>query len=98
MENVCYLISVDSVSTVRKLNSNQEEVDTKLLLHTDHAIHTYPGEQVVVSPHSGDANVNILFVSKFIDNEAIILDLGAGSRRKVIKLASIRMSSEQKQS
>ena len=98
MENVCYLISVDSVSTVRELNSNQEEADTKLLLHTDHAMHNYTGKQVVGKSHSGDTGVNILFASKFIDNEAINLDLGAGSRRKVIKLASIRMSSEHKQS
>ena len=82
MENVCYLISVDSVLTVRKLNSYQEEADTKFM-------HNYPGKQVMVRSHSGDTDVNILFASKFIDNEAIILDLGAGLEKEYLYLLKI---------
>ena len=97
MEKVCYLITVDSASIVKELSSNQEEADTKLLLHTNHALQHSPELQVVVRSHSGDADINVLFVSKFIDTDKIILDFGTTTRRKVINIGSRRMSNELKE-
>ena len=97
MEKICYLISIDTVSTVDELASSQEEADTKLLLHTNHAQLHFPELQVVVRSHSGDTDVNVLFVSKFTDNDKIFLDIGTGVRRKVFNLTSIRMNCKLKE-
>ena len=92
MAKVCNLITVDSVNIVEELSSNQEEADTKLLLYTNHSLQHSPELQVVARSHSGDTDINVLFMSKFIDTGKIILDFGTTTCRKVINIGLVRMS------
>ena len=80
------------------LRSNQEEADTKLLLHAKHALNAESAEQdksIVVRSHSGDADINVLFLATFLDDSnKIFLHYGTGKKRKVLKLSEVNMDSD----
>ena len=52
-----------STDVIHELSSNQEEADTKLLLHAKHAFNAHPGKAVFVRSPSGDVDINILFLA-----------------------------------
>ena len=81
------------------ISSNQEEADTKLLLHCKHAFDSSGDKSVIVRSPSGDVDINILFLSLFTEKlDKIYLDYGTGKAKKYFKLASIDMSDEHKSS
>ena len=88
---ICYRLLVSAEADVIEcLNSNQKEADTKLLLHAKHM-------SVIIRSHSGDVDINILFVCMFQDeSDRIYLDYGMGKSRKVIKLSDIDMDTDKK--
>ena len=66
MDNICVdKISERSSCEVSELASNQEEADSKLLLHTKHSIHNNPDHKIVIRSPSGDIDINILFINIF---------------------------------
>ena len=97
MDGICYGITKDSVEVIDELSSNQEEADTKLLLHAKHAKETDQNRSVLVRSPSGDVDINVLFTSMFKeDNTDICIDYGSGKFRKILQLNSIDMSDEHK--
>ena len=64
MDSVCYRITADSISEVEDLPSNQEEADTKLLLHAKHAFNENPEQNIIVRSPSGDVDINICFTKQ----------------------------------
>ena len=97
LDMVCYKITSQSVTEVPQLSSNQEEADTKLLLHTKHAIDENLGHNVIVCSPSGDVDINILFLAIFQEQaEHIWIDYGRGEHRKVLHLASVDMDADRK--
>ena len=77
MDNICAKISECSSCEVSELASNQEEADSKLLLHTKHSIHNNPDHKIVIQSPSGDVDINILFINIFYNNTDIIwIDYG----------------------
>ena len=97
MDSVCYRITADSISEVEDLSSNQEEADTKLLLHAKHALNENPEQNIIVRSPSGDVDINILFIAIFQENtDNIWLDYGTGEQRKVLPLSKIVMDNEKK--
>ena len=97
MDQLCYEITTSGVAVVEQLSSNQEEADTKLLLHAAHSLSENADGSVVVRSPSGDVDINILFLSVFLQNpEKILIDYGRGDSRKILQLSSIDMSDEHK--
>ena len=99
MDKICYHITASTVEIDDELSSNQEEADTKLLLHYKHAFDSSGDKSVIVRSPSGDVDINILFLSLFTEKlDKIYLDYSTGKARKYFKLASIDMSDEHKSS
>ena len=95
---ISYRLRVSTEADVIEcLNGNQEEADTKLLLRAKHALETEPDMSIISRSHSGDVDINILFVCMFQDESyRIYLDYGMGKSRKVIKLSDIDMDTNKK--
>ena len=56
------LVNASQVTTVAELSSNKEEADTKVILHSLHAINTTEGSIILRSP-SGDTDTMIIAIS-----------------------------------
>ena len=73
---ICYRLRVSTeAGVIECLNSNQEGADTKLLLHAKHALEAKLDMSIIIRSHSGDVDINILFVCMFQDeSDWIYLD------------------------
>ena len=90
-------IKQERVIEASQLSSNQEEADTKVLLHTNHVLHENIDQNVVLRSPSGDIDLNILCIAMFpLQAERIWIGYGTGDNRKVLKLNSIDMDEEKK--
>ena len=97
MDNKCYLITNPGIVTVEDLSSNQEEADTKVVLHASHAVNAQPNKTVIVRNYSGDIDITVIMLSLIIDHcERVILDFNKGKDRKAVQLSDINMSTEEK--
>ena len=66
LDGVYLKVTGDTVTEETQLSSSQEEVDTKLLLHANHVLHENQNQNVVLRSPSGDVNINILCLAKFL--------------------------------
>ena len=97
MDGVCYRITATLVEIFEDLSSNQEEADTKLLLHANHAVLSDPDGSIIVQSPSGNVDINVSFVWMFLEKaEQIYIDYGTGKSHKILKLGSVDMSNELK--
>ena len=62
-DGICHKIFAHKIDAIQKLSSNQEEADTKLLLHANHALYEDSSKAVILRSPSGDVDINVLFVS-----------------------------------
>ena len=62
MDGICHKISSETIAVMQELSSNQEEADTKLLLHANHALSLNSTKAIVVRSPSGDVDIDILFL------------------------------------
>ena len=93
-----HTVAIDSngVSDIDDLKSNQEESDTKVILHCLDTLKE-PQTAVVLRSHSGDTNIMILTVALIrSDCERLYIDYGNGKNRKDICLAVIIMNENEK--
>ena len=82
VDRVCYRVTDTDVNVVDCLSSNQEEADTKLLLHAKHALNAKQDKSIILRSHSGDVDMNVLFLAMFLDDSnKIFLDYGTGKNR-----------------
>ena len=72
-DNECFTVTASSVVPNDALKSNQEEADTKVILH---AIH------IVIRSPSGDTDIMILALAVIAHQEKVYMDHGNGKRRK----------------
>ena len=94
--NCCLLINENGSQDVEHLKSNQEEADTKVILHCLDALKT-PEATVVLRSHSGDTDIIVHAVTLIRDNcERLFLDYGSGKHRKALCLSEITMSDKEK--
>ena len=92
IDKVCIRMTENSTDVVDELSSNQEEADTKLLLHAKHAFNAHPGKAICIRSPSGDVDINIMFLALFPeDADKICIDYGTGKSRKVLQLSMIDM-------
>ena len=83
-----YTGSCDSVIQNDDLKSNQEEADTKVILHAIHAIKNSSHKVVLRSP-SGDTDIIILALALINEQHMVYMDYGNGKRRKGFWLNNI---------
>ena len=98
-DKVCNRITSATVSLVESLCSNQEQADTKLLLHTKHVLDNADNKLVLVRSPSGDVDIQVLFISMFLvesEQKRIYIDFGSGKSRKILHLSSVDMSDDLK--
>lgn len=97
--NECLRVTKDDVSVIPQLCSNQDEADTKVILHAKHAIETNDEGMAIIRSHSGDIDIAVIALSHFIQDAArVILDSNTGKHRKTFRLRDIDMTKEQKSS
>ena len=78
-DNDCRRITRSLSVREESLVSNQEEADTKLVLHSVHALNESPRQKVIVRSSSGDTDVLVILLSKMIGREdKIYPDYGTG--------------------
>ena len=88
--NDCVRITADCISTEHHLAINQEEADTKVLLHCLHSLTCNQKKNVIVRSPSGD--VDITFISKLLNNaDRVFLDHGTRVHRKGMWLSDVDM-------
>jgi len=80
-ENVTYCIRASGVVVKEELSSNQEEADTKVILHSHQSMQDDPSSKVVLRSHSGDTDILILAIS-LLDCNRVYYDYGKGKTRK----------------
>ena len=79
-----------------QLTSNQEEADTKVILHCRDALNTGPASAVILRSHSGDTDITVRSVSLLYEyKERVFLDCGCGKNKKGFWLKSFEMSSSE---
>ena len=90
--NNCKRITADSISTEDRLVSNQEEADTKVLLHCLHSLTCNQEKNVIVRSPSGDVDITVIMTSKLLNNaDRVFLDYGTGIHRKGMWLSDVDM-------
>ena len=97
MDRVCYRTTDTDVNAVDCLSSNQEEADTKLLLHVKHELNAEQHKFIIVRSYSGDVDINVIFLTMFLDDSnKIFLGYGTGKNRKALKLSEINVDNDKK--
>ena len=90
------VIDAEGLRDFDRLKSNQEEADTKMILHCLDAL-VDPESTVVLRSHSGDTDIMVLAVTLIRSNcERLFIDWGCGKNRKAICLSDITMSEREK--
>ena len=83
----CVAITHASTTIETSLVSNQEEADTKVILHCYHILNESTNSIVTLRSPSGDTDIIVLAISLLKDfGDRVLLDNGSGKHRKVIKL------------
>jgi len=94
-EDKCWLLTSSSVSEAQLLSSNQEEADTKILLHAKHAIETSEDTAVHLLSPSGDTDILVLVIALMSPyKERVFIINGSGAHRKTIWLGSLEFEDE----
>ena len=72
-EDSCARGNASQVTTVDELSSNQEEPDTKVILHSAHAISTTKGS-IILRSSSGDNDIMIIAISLIDASKRVLVD------------------------
>ena len=94
-ENYCLQLTGDNVADIDELKSNQEEADTRLILHANYIMTSIEGVTVTIHSPSGDTDVIVLalvLLHEFREN-VYVID-GNGRNRKLLRLADVRLEDE----
>ena len=81
------------MTNVESLVSNQEEADTKVVLHALDALKK-DGNVCIRSP-SGDTDILVIAIALLKQNSRVLVDTGNGDNRKKVWLDSITLTSRQ---
>ena len=96
-DGICHHVTRNNISIIPELSSNQEETNTKLCLHTLHALAAVEYGYVIVRNHSGDVDINVILIAKVIpESSRVILNIHNGKHRKVIKLSDVSLTNDGK--
>lgn len=91
----CRKITPVSCEVEAELISNQEEADTKIVLHCFHALTRHPSKKILVRSPSGDTDILVILLNKLLEyQDRVYLDYGNGKHRKGLWLADIDLPDE----
>ena len=93
-DEFCEKITDESVTVYDDLISNQEEADTKVVLHTLEALRTTNGNVCIRSP-SGDTDILVIAIGIISEKPRVLID-SDGDQRRIIWLDSIELNEKQK--
>ena len=91
------LFTADSDRIVPELTSDQEEADTKVILHLAHALDKMNKKIILRSP-SSDTDIVVLAVALITEDlqQRVIYDSGSGKHRKRMLLSDFSLDDEYK--
>ena len=84
-----FTVTVDMIRENQDLRSNQEEADTKVILHTMNILDE--GFTVVLRSPSGSTDIMVLALALISDLTNVFMDYGNGKNRKRLSLGEIRL-------
>ena len=90
-----FTVTVDMIRENQDLRSNQEEADTKVILHTMNILEE--GFTVVLRSPSGDTDIMVLALALINDLTNVFMDYGNGKNRKRLSLGEIRLLQSEKE-
>ena len=91
--NDCLKITAESVETEHELVSNQEEADTKIVLHSFHALNRDQVSNIIIRSPSGDIDIIVIIIGLLLDKQTRwFLDTGSGNNRKGLWLSDVDTS------
>ena len=92
-DNFCKVLTVSTAEDFTTLISNQEEADTKVVLHSHQAIEECESNRVLLRLPSWGTSILVLIVLLLYEfKNRIVIDNGVGSSCKLIWLGSIDFS------
>ena len=90
LDNKCIWISRLSISTEESLTSNQEEADTKVVLHRQQILKSNETSVITLRLPSGDTDIVVLTVALLYEfQNRVLIDVGSGDNEKVMQLSNI---------
>ena len=90
LDNKCISISHLSTLIEESLTSNQEEVDTKVILHSHQILKSSETSVITLRSPSGDTDIVVLPVALLYEfRNRVLIDDGSGENRKVMRLSNI---------
>ena len=93
----CIKIANGVLEPVPELNTDHEEVDTKIDYLVQHALRENGDNTLcVVRSSSGDIDITVILVAADLADRSIFIDNGTGRNRKILKLSACELSQEQK--
>ena len=93
-DGYCETITPTTCKSYDELKSDQEEADTKVVLHALHIVRSSIGNICIRSP-SGDTDIFVIALGLIEERSRIKFDYGNGSNRKEIWLDKISLSYNQ---
>ena len=97
-DNITFRLTANSAGEYQDLKSNQEEADTKVILHVHHALVEMEGKVVLRNP-SGDTDILVIalgLLSEEFQNR-VYYDVGSGKNRKGEWLSDYHLDEAHKQ-
>ena len=88
-DNECYTVISGLVKANCESKSNQEEADTKVVLHVVQIIQCTPFKVIIRNP-PGDTDM-VMAPSLTADQDKVYIDSGSGTRKKGIWLKNINL-------
>ena len=92
----CKEISLSALLVNRDLSSNQEEADTKVVLHILHILQQSPGYKVHLRSPSADTDILVILLAMIPNGENVLYDSGVGKNRCCFFLSNYFMSQEER--
>ena len=85
----CEKITCEGCDEYEQLKSDQEEADTKVVLHAFDALSLSQNENVVIRSPSGDTDIFVIALSLIEEKSRVKFDYGNGDNRKEVWLDEI---------
>ena len=89
LDNKCISISRLSTGIEESLTSNQEEADTKVILHTYQILKSNETSVIILRSPSGDTDIVVLTVALLYEfQNRVLIDDASGDKREVMRLSN----------
>jgi len=94
-DEYCEKVTAEQVTIYDSLISNQEEADTKVVLHTLEALRA-TDENVCIRSPSGDTDIIVIAAGVVEESARVLVDSGNGEKRRKLWLDAITLTENQR--